>query len=92
MGSGMSPTWTVATCLGQGTCTPEQAVHLAEIFGLSETEALFLQQVPTRKGPERVPNDPLLYRLHEVSLSVSLFLCLCASVFLSLSIIPVKNL
>ena len=52
--------------MGQGTCNTEQAEKLGEIFGLSEAEKRWLQVVPTRNGPERVPNDPLLYRLHEV--------------------------
>ena len=64
---GQSKEWTTALCLGQMTATAEQAQAVAEIFGLTEEEAKWLQVVPYKGSlPTPVPTDPLIYRWYEV--------------------------
>ncbi|UOO81909.1 cyanase [Uruburuella testudinis] len=64
---GLSKEWVTAACLGQMALSAEQAATVAEIFGLDEEAAKWLQEVPY-KGclPTAVPTDPLIYRLYEV--------------------------
>ena len=64
---GQSKEWTIAACLGQMTCTPEQAKIVGEIFGLSGDEQKWLQVVPYKGSlPTEVPTDPLSYRWYEI--------------------------
>ena len=64
---GYAPVWTCAACLGQMSMTPETAEKTALMFGLSEEEALLLQEVPYRGSlPTAVPTDPLIYRFYEL--------------------------
>jgi cyanate lyase len=64
---GLSKEWVTAACLGQMTCTAEQAVKIGEIFGLPAQAVRLLQVVPYRGSlPTSVPTDPLIYRLYEL--------------------------
>ncbi len=64
---GQSKEWTTALCLGQMTANAEQAAAVAEIFGLGEEEAKWLQVVPYKGSlPTAVPTDPLIYRWYEI--------------------------
>ena len=60
-----SKEWTTACCLGQMTCTQEQARILGELFELTDEETKWLQVVP-HKGTlsSSLPSDPLIYRLY----------------------------
>ena len=64
---GQSKEWTTAACLGQMTCTHEQAKTIATIFDLTSEETKWLQVVPYKGSlPTPVPTDPLIYRWYEV--------------------------
>ena len=62
-----SKEWTTACCLGQMTCSAQQAKIFGEIFDLTEDEQKWLQVVPY-KGliSPSVSNDPLIHRLNEI--------------------------
>ena len=64
---GQSKEWTTAACLGQMTCTPEQAKVIGKIFGLDSDEQKWLQVVPYKGSLSTpVPTDPLIYRWYEI--------------------------
>ncbi len=64
---GLSKEWVTAACLGQMTLSPEQADVVAEIFGLSAEERVWLMVVPYKGSlPTSVPTDPLIYRFYEL--------------------------
>ncbi|MFZ3126203.1 MAG: cyanase [Acidovorax sp.] len=64
---GQSKEWTTALCLGQMTATPEQAMIVGKIFGLTAEEQKWLQVAPYKGSlPTSVPTDPLIYRWYEV--------------------------
>lgn len=64
---GLSKEWVTAGCLGQMTFNAEQAAVLARLFGLTESEARWLQVVPYKGSlPTAVPTDPLVYRFYEL--------------------------
>jgi len=64
---GQSKEWVTAACLGQMTCTAEQAGIVAEIFGLTAEETKWLMVVPYKGSlPTTVPTDPLIYRFYEL--------------------------
>lgn len=66
---GHSPVWTCAACLGQMSMLPDTAARAAALFGLSDAEALTLQQIPYRGAlPTAVPTDPVIYRFYELML------------------------
>ncbi len=62
---GMSPVLIVGACLGQMKLVKPQAEKAAELFGLSQSEAHLLNEVPMR-GTEMPPTDPLIYRFFEL--------------------------
>ncbi len=55
----------VGALLGQMRLDTEQCARAASLFGLSETEARLLGEVPLR-GSAMPPSDPLLYRFYEL--------------------------
>ena len=63
----LSKEWVTAACLGQMTCTKQQATILGKLFGLP-AEAVNLLQVVPYKGslPTPVPTDPLIDRCSEI--------------------------
>lgn len=64
---GLSKEWVTAACLGQMTLDAEQAAVVAEIFGLSAEEKIWLTVVPYKGSlPTSVPTDPLIYRFYEL--------------------------
>jgi cyanate lyase len=64
---GGSPVYLTAGLMGQMKLRPEQAARAAQLFGLSEEEALLLQEVPYRGSlPGTLPTDPLIYRFYEL--------------------------
>lgn len=68
---GRSKEWTVAACLGQMQFTPEQAEIVKEHFQLDSADCEILKQIPQKNIAAGIPNDPLLYRMHEVKLLIS---------------------
>ena len=64
---GLSKEWTTAACLGQMTCSAEQAAILGKLFDLTAEEQKWLQVVPYKGSlPSAVPSDPLIYRWYEI--------------------------
>ncbi|HVY57347.1 MAG TPA: cyanase [Xanthobacteraceae bacterium] len=62
---GMSPVLITGALLGQMKLTKPQAAKAGELFGLSQTEAAMLNEVPHR-GMPMPPTDPLMYRFYEL--------------------------
>lgn len=64
---GYSPILITAALLGQMKLTKPQAEKAAALFGLSETEAKMLNEVPYRGSiPAMPPTDPTVYRFYEL--------------------------
>ena len=64
---GLSKEWTTAACLGQMTCSKQQAEIIGQLFGLDAEEQKWLQVVPYKGSlPTAVPTDPLIYRWYEI--------------------------
>ncbi len=64
---GCSPILITAALLGQMKLTPEQAGRAKEVFGLTDSEAKMLTEVPYRGSlPSLPPTDPLIYRFQEL--------------------------
>ena len=61
----LSPVLIVGALLGQMRLPKHLAEKAASLFGLSETEALMLGEVPMR-GTPMPPTDPLIYRFYEL--------------------------
>jgi cyanate lyase len=62
---GISPVLVVGALLGQMKLVKPLAQKAAALFGLSETEARMLNEVPHR-GTPMPPTDPLIYRFYEL--------------------------
>jgi cyanate lyase len=62
---GMSPMLITGALLGQMKLTKPQAAKAAELFGLSKSEEVMLNEVPMR-GTAMPPSDPLIYRFYEL--------------------------
>jgi cyanate lyase len=62
---GVSDVLIVGALLGQMKLVKPLARKAAELFGLSETEAKMLNEVPYR-GTQMPPTDPLIYRFYEL--------------------------
>jgi cyanate lyase len=63
----LSKEWVTAACMGQMTCTKEQASILGKTFGLPAEAVKLLQVVPYKGSlPTAVPTDPLIYRWYEI--------------------------
>jgi cyanate lyase len=55
-----------SACLGMNSLSKEKAEKLCEVLELSSDVAEALQEYPNKKWEQRVPTDPLIYRLYEV--------------------------
>lgn len=58
--------WTVAACLGQMQMNTMESGIVASFFDLNLNERQWLETVPYKNTLDRIPTDPLLYRMHEV--------------------------
>ena len=64
---GYSPVLIVGALLGQMKLTKPQAAKAAELFGLSDSERVMLNETPLRgAGVPMPPTDPLIYRFYEL--------------------------
>jgi cyanate lyase len=64
---GYSDTLIVGALLGQMKLTKPQAGKAGDLFGLSKTEIVMLNEVPMRgQGVPMPPTDPLIYRFYEL--------------------------
>jgi len=61
----LSPVLIVGALLGQMRLPKHLAEKAATLFGLNNTEALMLGEVPMRGAP-MPPSDPLIYRFYEL--------------------------
>src|SRR5260370_33109818 len=66
---GRSPVFVTPACLGQNSCSAEEATKLCALLGLGPEVAQALQTPPMKAtdSPD-VPKDPLIYRFHEITL------------------------
>ena len=62
---GASPILVTGAILGQMKLTKPQAAKAAELFGLSKSEQVLLNETPLR-GTPMPPTDPLIYRFYEL--------------------------
>ena len=62
---GMSPVLVIGALLGQMKLPKPLATKAAKLFGLGESEARMLNEVPHR-GTAMPPTDPLIYRFYEM--------------------------
>lgn len=66
-----SKEWTVAACLGQMKLNKDQAEIVQKYFDLNDEHTAWLQITPYKNSlTGDMPSDPLLYRLHEVSIEL----------------------
>jgi cyanate lyase len=66
-GTGLSTVYVTAAVLGQHPLPPAAAQAVCEKLGLDAADRLLLEAVPLRgASPAEVPNDPTLYRFHEM--------------------------
>jgi cyanate lyase len=66
---GMSPILITGAILGQMKLTKPQAAKAAELFGLSKSEQVLINETPMRgTGTPMPPTDPLIYRFYELIL------------------------
>ena len=63
---GMSDVWVTSACLGMNSCSEESADKLVSFLGLPEEAKSVLMDYPTKTWDQKVPQDPLIYRLYEV--------------------------
>jgi cyanate lyase len=64
---GRSKEWVTAACLGQMTCSAEQANALVRLLNLPAEVAAALHVTPYRGSlPSEIPTDPLIYRFYEL--------------------------
>jgi cyanate lyase len=62
---GMSDVLVVGAILGQMKLTKPQCERASTLFGLTDSEARLLNEVPMR-GTPMPPTDPLIYRFYEL--------------------------
>jgi len=62
---GISPVLIVGALLGQQKLVKPLAEKAKVLFGLSQNEAIMLNEVPMR-GTQMPPTDPLIYRFYEL--------------------------
>jgi cyanate lyase len=65
---GRSPVWTTSACLGQSSMPAEEAGKLVSFLGLPKEASAVLQECPTKGNSLAIPQDPLIYRFHEITL------------------------
>ncbi|MGE7384705.1 cyanase [Streptomyces sp. NPDC004126] len=65
--TGLSVAFVTAAVLGQHPLPEPAAKAVAELLGLDEDAAMWLQTIPTRgTGTGTPPTDPTVYRFHEM--------------------------
>ncbi len=66
---GKSPVFLTSACLGENSFSREDAGKLCALLGLDETIVRHLQQCPLKAQRSlAIPQDPLIYRFHEITL------------------------
>jgi cyanate lyase len=66
-GTGLSTVYVTAAVLGQHPLREAAAKIVCDRLGLDAADRLLLQAIPLRGAtPNEVPNDPTLYRFHEM--------------------------
>lgn len=63
---GVSPVWLASACLGMNSAPIEKAKAIAAYLGLGPEVAAVLAEYPTKIWDQKVPTDPLIYRLYEI--------------------------
>lgn len=62
----MSPVWLTSACLGMNSASPEAAHKIGDYLDLNTEVVTALQAYPTKVWDQKIPTDPLIYRLYEV--------------------------
>jgi cyanate lyase len=66
---GRSPVFVTSACLGQNSLSAEEAAKLCALLDLGPDVAQILQTPPMKATDSpAVPQDPLIYRFHEITL------------------------
>ena len=63
---GVSPVWLASTCLGMNSAPVAKAEAIAKYLKLGSEVAVALAAFPTKIWDQKVPTDPLIYRLYEI--------------------------
>ena len=68
MGSALSvsPVWLASACLGMNSVSREKAQEIVAYLDLGEEVVSALTTYPTKIWDQKVPTDPLIYRLYEI--------------------------
>jgi cyanate lyase len=63
---GVSPVWLASACLGMNSAPTAKAGAIAKYLKLGPQVAGALAAFPTKVWDQKVPTDPLIYRLYEI--------------------------
>ena len=66
---GMAPVWTTSCCFGMNTMLEDQAKALCKTLDLNSDVAATLQSSPSKHWGDSGPQDPLVYRLYEATMT-----------------------
>lgn len=64
---GLSPVFLTSACLGMNSLKLEPAKALCDLLKLPVEVATALQEYPMKEWDKTIPNDPLIYRFHEIT-------------------------
>jgi cyanate lyase len=64
---GVDEVWLTSVCLGMNSMKPELAEKLCTVLELSPEVQTALQMFPNKQWSFTIPQDPLIYRLYEVT-------------------------
>ncbi len=63
---GMGTVWVTSACLGMNSMPEEPATKLCELLNLQDGAKAALMEYPTKTWDQKIPQDPLIYRLYEI--------------------------
>ncbi len=63
---GLDPVFVTSACLGMNSLIAEKADALCDYLELGADVATTLAECPNKQWDQRVPTDPLVYRLYEI--------------------------
>ena len=63
---GMGTVWVTSACLGMNSMPEEPAANICKLLDLPAEAKAALMEYPTKTWDQKIPQDPLIYRLYEV--------------------------
>ncbi|VUD42111.1 Cyanate hydratase [Thalassocella blandensis] len=63
---GASPVWLTSACLGMNSIPQALAIKLCEVLSLPNETIDVMMEYPTKTWDQKIPQDPLVYRLYEI--------------------------